>query len=655
MLIMAVCPKHPEWPLHSWQFGTDLADDNRCGKRMWQNRCGHRKLITHLRRGPRGVLVVKPMHGLMNRVRAMVSAKLVAEYSDRTLVVDWTRDVHCNASYESLFGNQPDVKVVNGNVNCDSTLTLVGSTDHNTVVKTVSVPATHTPCVVTAYKLISDVFDPYVHNVAYANALKQWKVSAAVERIVDELKVPNRFVAVHVRSVSSITKDVPDIQTAGATGIEAMDVGVLIAHRKACVWQAFLPAIQRLSAMGIPFWVASDTPDVADRFRAQLVASEVRGIKQPKDCFGTAQRAEPCQQFALATVKALMKATAFVGSTWSSYSEAIGDVVGVTTSGCRQDSTLTRKNEPSDAKLAVLVACRNRDTASEVIETALRSTVDQVVVVNWSSKTWNVSESNSKLTVVKAIEEPNWHLGRAYNLGMRFVTSDIVWKIDCDTRIDVNAVNEVATLTDGTFRTGDWRIGGNAAHLNGNLVVKRADFWAVGGYDERIQSYGWDDTSLYNRLNATGLKWLRIEPGWASHIEHSNAKRGSVNVHRSIHRNRLCNEAAVPWLNVEPSQYKVLTHLTVKSTFVPAEICVETSADLSTVDAIGLWAMINGNERCNGRFWNAVKKYACHTDAQQIAVLNDISGETMATAATECHAGNANACGAVAKRCGRAI
>lgn len=38
-------------------------------------------------------------------------------------------------------------------------------------------------------------------------------------------------------------------------------------------------------------------------------------------------------------------------------------------------------------------------------------------------------------------------------------------------------------------------------HLNGAVFLRHADFWAVGGYDERIQTHGWnDDEDLYNLL-----------------------------------------------------------------------------------------------------------------------------------------------------------
>ena len=48
-------------------------------------------------------LVVQPMHGLGNRIRALVSAMAAAEALSRRFAVVWNRDVHCDADFSDLF------------------------------------------------------------------------------------------------------------------------------------------------------------------------------------------------------------------------------------------------------------------------------------------------------------------------------------------------------------------------------------------------------------------------------------------------------------------------------------------------------------------------------------------------------------------------
>ncbi|MGB0549611.1 MAG: glycosyltransferase [Limisphaerales bacterium] len=226
--------------------------------------------------------------------------------------------------------------------------------------------------------------------------------------------------------------------------------------------------------------------------------------------------------------------------------------------------------------MAFLVACHNKDTAEVVVDAAVKSIASQIVVVDWSSTPFSVPKRDTRVTVVTVVNESQWHLGRAYNLGMTAVNADIVWKIDCDTNVTLNALPEAMALPRNSFKTGDWRVGGNAQHLNGNVIMWRRDFWEAGGYDERIQSYGWDDDALYNRLKANGARWDRIEPWWASHIPHNNSQRADGDVMESIQRNRLCEQTAPPWPTTRPSRYKAIDENTFVATFVPEDICQST-------------------------------------------------------------------------------
>lgn len=70
----------------------------------------------------------------------------------------------------------------------------------------------------------------------------------------------------------------------------------------------------------------------------------------------------------------------------------------------------------------------------------------------------------------------------------------------------------------------------NEMHLNGALVVSQKSFWAVGGYDERIQTYGYDDEDLYKRLTASGLRRLNVTYEHVGHVEHPDAARAQSGV-----------------------------------------------------------------------------------------------------------------------------
>ena len=57
------------------------------------------------------------MHGLGNRLRAFASVKALADATDRRLAVLWDRDIHLNASWDSLFEAVPGVLIVSADDN----------------------------------------------------------------------------------------------------------------------------------------------------------------------------------------------------------------------------------------------------------------------------------------------------------------------------------------------------------------------------------------------------------------------------------------------------------------------------------------------------------------------------------------------------------
>lgn len=61
----------------------------------------------------------------------------------------------------------------------------------------------------------------------------------------------------------------------------------------------------------------------------------------------------------------------------------------------------------------------------------------------------------------------------------------------------------------------------NEAHLRGVILVDRRDLIGVGGYDERIHSYGFEERDLQRRL-ADVAKPLELNADFISHIPHSD-------------------------------------------------------------------------------------------------------------------------------------
>lgn len=156
------------------------------------------------------------------------------------------------------------------------------------------------------------------------------------------------------------------------------------------------------------------------------------------------------------------------------------------------------------------------------------------------------------ITVIAVPDAEAWVLSRAYNLAARFARGEWLLKLDCDTMITERFLDGLV-LPNGEVRSKEgsrlparadedrffyryfWEHAKteNEQHLNGVFLARAEDFRRINGYDERITTYGWDDSDLYKRLEAEGagtglgLKSVEIRPGSVSHIQHGDALRGA--------------------------------------------------------------------------------------------------------------------------------
>ena len=200
----------------------------------------------------------------------------------------------------------------------------------------------------------------------------------------------------------------------------------------------------------------------------------------------------------------------------------------------------------------------------------------EIIIVDWSSEV-PIAESlyskrirDSRITIVRVDHQDAWILTVANNLAALFARpSDspdrTLIKLDCDTFTSEDFFT-LHSLTAGLFYAGNWRVAKdeNELHLNGILVAPLKSFIEVGGYDERIQTYGYDDENLYERLIKSGLKRTNIARESASHLEHEAIQRlhyqptarYSTDIETSI--NQILSEKLPLWTNADQkSEFEV--------------------------------------------------------------------------------------------------
>ena len=150
------------------------------------------------------------------------------------------------------------------------------------------------------------------------------------------------------------------------------------------------------------------------------------------------------------------------------------------------------KNRISNFKNSFKIWLQNKD-------------IDQIVVVDWDSDDglfeFVDKIDDARVTFVRIENQPFWCLTKAFNLASRFVKYDKIVKIDADVSISSDFFQKFE-LRDGIFLAGNWESTGdeNEMNLNGLVYLNTSDYLKVNGYNEHIQTYGWDDCDFYERL-----------------------------------------------------------------------------------------------------------------------------------------------------------
>ncbi len=185
--------------------------------------------------------------------------------------------------------------------------------------------------------------------------------------------------------------------------------------------------------------------------------------------------------------------------------------------------------------ISLVSACMNRQAnLLKVLPSWLRSDANEIIIVDWSSTEplapMLAHIDDARLRVVRVDGEPRWILTHAFNVGLRLARHAVVYKLDADIELTADGLarNRFAA---GEFVRGFWKSAVDAGepdqrYTNGSFGAFKADLRAVGYYNERILTYGWDDSDLYARLsNSLGRAGRLLQHGSLRHLPQEEDQR----------------------------------------------------------------------------------------------------------------------------------
>lgn len=498
-------------------------------------------------------LAVAPVNGLGNRIRALCSYKVLADFLKVPLFIYW----HKTKGFDDTpLENLIDIKNLNANLlkqnewerirenskHIDNLVSGVYEHDIATADSSVKCEVSHSDIV---SQIVSGVFPRlsvktsnnflvsffqdrpneeytrYKYNFwkAYTNVVQSLVPSKDIIKLVEHTMASfnEHTIGIHVRRGDATSRDNPNCYH---YGIHPKYIDTEVSK-----------LLSKDSNLNI--FLATDSEEVSVKLKTKY---KDKIILYNKDFVESKFNSEKEGQMdAMAEMYLLSKTKKLYSTKWSTYSETaryMGNISSETIT-LSLGNTKSMRCLPKRDGISIITCCMNRN---ENLEKSLKSwlavpDVDEIIIVDWGSKVpvWQLIPkvtNGKKIKLISTPSENKWILSRAFNLAASFVTKSNMLKLDADIILSQDFFKNYK-LTGQNFFHGTWRTAKNINEesLNGQLYCKTNDFWAVNGYHEGITTYGWDDDDLYGRLKQINKIENFLGSEHISHLLTPDAKR----------------------------------------------------------------------------------------------------------------------------------
>lgn len=134
------------------------------------------------------------------------------------------------------------------------------------------------------------------------------------------------------------------------------------------------------------------------------------------------------------------------------------------------------------------------------------------------------------LTYYKTFEPLYFHRSHSRNMAFRLAKGDLICNVDADNYTGSGFASylseEFSNDQDVFLCAGGARDNIACSDIGGRICIRSEDFWKLGGYDEAMCNYGFEDFDLINRLELIELeKKLITNESYLSVIEHDTRDR----------------------------------------------------------------------------------------------------------------------------------
>lgn len=122
-----------------------------------------------------------------------------------------------------------------------------------------------------------------------------------------------------------------------------------------------------------------------------------------------------------------------------------------------------------------------------------------------------------------------FHVSHAKNCAHRLAHGEIVANVDADTFVLPEYGQALRQYLDTGMRNYVRLVPPDRTQFSlcGRIALRREELVRLGGYNEKLQGYGFEDTNLLERAHQLGLEKIQLSHAYAACLEHSDTERTS--------------------------------------------------------------------------------------------------------------------------------
>ena len=148
-------------------------------------------------------------------------------------------------------------------------------------------------------------------------------------------------------------------------------------------------------------------------------------------------------------------------------------------------------------------------------------------VAEWVQQAFPDELKSGRLQFYRLPWPSKFHAAHAKNCAHRLAHGDIVANVDADTFVLPEYGHALREHLDRSMRNYVRLVPPDRSQFSlcGRVALRREEFIRLGGYNENLQGYGFEDTNLLERAQRLGLRTIGLSSAYAACLEHSDAER----------------------------------------------------------------------------------------------------------------------------------